>query len=78
MLHFIETLSTMEPLPSFATTDGLIESFHAKMFDQAEVTRKRESLHRVMTLLASAAGMDVHPDDHDDWGADLKDLQDDA
>lgn len=77
MLHFIETLSTCT-LPSFATADNIIDHFNARLFDQTRIDEKRSKLHRVMTLMAAAAGTDVHDDDHDAWEDDLNDVHNDT
>ena len=69
-----QTLSTcLPPLPP--TTSS---SFNARLFDQTRIDEKRSKLHRVMTLMAAAAGTDVHDDDHDAWEDDLNDVHNDT
>ena len=65
MLQFIEMLSREHPLPSFATADNLIGYWHPKVFPKDRISEKREKLHRCITVMARANGVDVHPDDDD-------------
>lgn len=63
MLHFIEELSR-RPLPSFETTDGLVEHFRAQaMFAQAAIDKKRADYHRALTEIAKSQEVAVGQDD---------------
>jgi len=52
MLHTIELLAT-GPLPSFATTDGILDALGPKLFTQDDISRRREEVHRELCEKAS-------------------------